>query len=823
MTGSTLSWPKLAQGETVESVTPAEKEGSSLSTETPSPSNPSDVNTQETSLSTAKLAQEQTLESVTVAEEVSSPSNPSDVNTQETSLSTAKLAQEQTLESVTAAEEGSSPSNPSDTNTQESSLSTAKLAQEQTLESVTVAEEVSSPSNPSDTNTQESSQDNTESNVPVATETSNSASSVSVPQKKELSQSPPIPQIENQPSQTPPVVPPPAQPNTPQPDTTETPPTQDPRVLVAEVVITGADTELENLVYNVIRTRPGRATTRTQLQEDVNAIYGTGFFENVRVIPEDTPLGVRVTFAVDPNPILRDVAIETVPATVEQRVLPPEVVNEIFQEQYNKILNLRQLQEGIQKINEWYSSQGYDLAQVIGSPQVSDEGVVTLVIAEGVIEDIQVQYFDEDDEPRKARTKPYIITREMRLEPGEVFNRNTAQQDLQRIFGLGLFEDVRFSFEPGENPQEVVVNVEVVEGNTGSLAAGAGISSSSGLFGTVSYQQQNLFGRNQSIGGEVQVGERELLFDVNFSDPWIAGDPFRTSYTANLFRRQSISLVYDGSDSTIRTDDGDDSPRVVRTGGGVTFVRPLAKDVFSKPDWTLAASVLYQNVRIENADGDLSPRSAPRFGSQLLAFNESGVDDIFSLSFSASRDFRNNPLQPTSGYVARIGVEQSIPTGSEGITFNRWRGSYSYYIPVKFLRFDFMNNGPQALAFNVQAGTIFGDLPPYEAFVLGGSNSVRGYAEGEVGSGRSYFQATAEYRFPIFSVVGGALFLDYGTTLGSQGAVPGKPGEVRDLPGSGFGYGFGVRIQSPVGPIRVDYGFNDEGDSRLNFGIGERF
>ena len=82
------------------------------------------------------------------------------------------------------------------------------------------------------------------------------------------------------------------------------------------------------------------------------------------------------------------------------------------------------------------------------------------------------------------------------------------------------------------------------------------------------------------------------------------------------------------------------------------------------------------------------------------------------------------------------------------------------------------SDGPQALAFNVQAGTIIGDLPPYEAFVLGGTNFVRGFPDGEVGSGRSFVQATAEYRFPIFSVVGGALFFDYGTTLGTDDNVP---------------------------------------------------
>jgi outer membrane protein insertion porin family len=165
-------------------------------------------------------------------------------------------------------------------------------------------------------------------------------------------------------------------------------------------------------------------------------------------------------------------------------------------------------------------------------------------------------------------------------------------------------------------------------------------------------------------------------------------------------------------------------------------------------------------------------------------------------------------------------VEQSIPVGEGSILLTRLRGSYSYYIPVSFTNF---TPGPQALAFNLQGGTVLGDLPPYEAFSLGGSTSVRGYDEGDVGSGRSFIQATAEYRFPLFSVIGGALFVDFASDLGSGSSVPGNPAGVRGKPGNGLGFGLGVRVQSPLGPIRVDYGFNDDGSSRLHFGIGERF
>jgi outer membrane protein insertion porin family len=616
----------------------------------------------------------------------------------------------------------------------------------------------------------------------------------------------------------------PTQPSTPETPSTQTAPAaEEARVLVAEVVVTGAEGALENEVFRVITTRPGQATTRTQLQADVNAVFATGLFSSVDVIPEDTPLGVRVTFAVQANPVLREVVVNTEPAGVGTRVLPQEVVDEIFSEQYGQILNLRDLQNGVQQLNEWYKENGYDLAQVIDAQQVTEDGRVVLVVAEGVIEDIRVRFLneegeatDEEGQPIDGRTRDFIITREVQLNPGDVFNRQTAERDLRRVFGLGIFEDVRLSFAPGTDPRQVVVVVDVIERNTGSVAAGAGISSASGLFGTISYQEQNLGGNNQTLGAELQVGQRELLFDVRFSDPWIAGDPYRTSYTVNAFRRRSISLIFDGGEEEVELPNGD-RPRVTRTGGGVTFTRPLSRDVFSPSEWTASLGLQYQRVSIRDSDGELSPED--ELGN-LLSFSEDGSDDLFTVQLGAVRDQRNNALRPTSGSLLRLGVEQSIPIGGGSILLTRLRGSYSYYIPVQFTNF---TEGPQALAFNLQAGTVLGDLPPYEAFSLGGSNSVRGYEEGDVGAGRSFIQATAEYRFPIISAIGGALFVDFASDFGTGDNVPGDPAGVRGKPGTGFGFGLGVRVQSPLGPIRVDYGLNDEGDSRIHFGIGERF
>ena len=592
----------------------------------------------------------------------------------------------------------------------------------------------------------------------------------------------------------------------------------EPQVLVAEVTITGATGDLASEIYRVISTQPGRTTNRTQLQQDINAIFATGFFRNVRAVPEDTALGVRVTFIVQPNPVLRGVTI------TGQQVLPQSVIDQSFGDQYGKILNLRRFEEGVKKINTWYQDNGYVLGQITETPQVADDGIVTLLVAEGQIESVDVRFLNKEGEPTDATGQPirgntrrFVVTREVELKPGDIFNRTKAERDLRRVFGLGIFEDVRLALEPGAtDPRKARVIVNVIEKNTGSLAAGAGLSSATGLFGTVSYQQQNFGGRNQKLGAEVQVGERQNLFDVSFTDPWIAGDPYRTSYTINAFRRRSISVIFDGGEREVFLPNGD-RPRINRTGGGINFTRPLSRNPFADSEWT--ASVGFQYQRVSITDRKSRREAQDELGNQL-SFSNSGSDDLTTLQAGAVRDRRNDPLRPTSGSLLRFGVEQSIPVGSGSILLNRLRASYSFYLPVKYTNF---TPGPQTLAFSFRGGTVFGDLPPYEAFALGGANSVRGYNEGEVGSGRSFLEASAEYRFPIISFIGGALFVDAGTDLGTGKDVPGNPAGTRKKPGSGYGYGLGVRIQSPLGPIRIDYGINDTGGTQIHFGIGERF
>ncbi len=603
-------------------------------------------------------------------------------------------------------------------------------------------------------------------------------------------------------------------------------------IKVGEVVVTGVEGALQQEAYKAISTQAGKTITSSQLQKDTNAIFATGYFANVRAITEETTAGVRVIFYVQPNPVLHSVRLKG------NQVLPTNVVNDAFSSQYGNVLNSQQLREGIKKLNQWYQDNCYVLGQILDNPSISSDGTVTLQVAEGVVEDIQVRFVNEEGQdtdaegkPIKGRTQQYIIKREMALKPGTIFNRDTVQKDLQRIAGLGIFRDLNLSLTPGKDPRQVIVVVNVSESKTFSVTPQGGYSSVNGFYGGASFQAGNLSGINQKLQGNAEFNQRGLQFDASFSDPWIAGDPYRTSYTVNGFRRQATSQIFEGGDTDVKLPNGD-KPRVYRTGGGINFTRPLSKDPLTKSEWFATAGLRYQQVSIRDADGNVSPKD--QLGNNL-SFSNSGNDDLLTVPLGLVQDSRNNSLQPTQGSFLSLTTEQSIPIGESNLLYNKLQGGYRFYLPTRLTQFtqgcrkSVANNNtktqecPQAFAFQLQGGTVLGDLPPYEAFSLGGTNSVRGFEEGGLGTARTFVQASAEYRFPMLSFLGGALFFDAATDFGTGSSVVGNPAGVRGKAGSGFAYGAGVRVQTPVGPFRIDYGVTNEGENRVNFGIGERF
>jgi len=567
-------------------------------------------------------------------------------------------------------------------------------------------------------------------------------------------------------------------------------------VTATDVQIIGATEELQQIVRSAIATRPGGGTNQVQRDKDVAAILGTGLFTNARVTTQPNSAGVKVVYQVQPV-IVRSLQL------VNAQVLTPAVANNAFKTQLGTTVSPAALRQGVQQIQKWYTDNGYVLAQVV-TVRPESNGVVTVEVAEGVVGDVNFRFFDKDGKAIEGRTKPDFLKRELKLKPGQVFRADVARQDLQQLYQLGLFDKADVALNG--DARKVEVTYDLTERLARSVNAGGGYNNDSGLFGTVSYRDQNIGGVNQQVGLNVQVGQRDLQFDGKFSDPYRSSNPDRLGYSIDAFRRRSISSTFN---EDIKLANGD-TVREGQFGGGLSFSRPIDNNVQA------SVGLNYTRTSIRDRSGKISPVDGE--GNQL-SFSKTGVDDLVTVSAGLTKDQRNNPLNPTQGSVMNLTTEQSIPVGNGNILMNRIQGNYSQYVPAKILGTD----QQEVLAFNVQAGTTIGDLPPYQAFNLGGANSVRGYSNGGVASGRSYVLASAEYRVPLFSPVGGVLFADYASDLGSSDTVPGEPGVVRGKPGSGFGYGAGLRLNSPIGIIRADYGFNTQGEGRLQLGIGQRF
>jgi len=676
-------------------------------------------------------------------------------------------------------------------------------------------------------------------------------------------------------------------------------PSSEPRVMVSEVVIEGLKghperERIERAAYGAMVTTPGTAVTRADLRKDLAAIYATGWFTDVRIEPIDSALGVRLVVKVVPNPVLSKVTLDPPDAK-----LPATVVQDTFAADFGKTINLNTLQGRIQELQKWYTDQGYSLARVSGPSRVSPEGELVLGVRQGIVNGVEVQFLNKEGsttndkgQPIRGKTKSWVITREISMKSGEIFNRRNLEDDIKRLYGTGLFSDVKVTLRPeASDPGRITIVLGIVEQSTGSLSGGLGYSQSQGVFGQIQVQDSNLLGRAWDVATSFTYGQFGGLADVTFTDPWIKGDPFRTALrlkgfisrdVPQIFQSQDSGNIYTASDfyeapgqsvayninnnnnpegkvfgSVQEAQDADDSTSwfdfdgnsvvIQRVGGNIQVVRPLnGGNPFKRATWNVIVGLSAQQVTPINYSGDSMPygvstnafqgdnyaAETEQNGIICISYNCAENNQLVGVRLAATMNTLNDPRNPTKGNFFSLGTEQFISVGPDSPTFNRLRAGFTHYIPVNWLKFykgcrakpGETSDCKQALAFQFTAGTNIGSLPPYEAFCIGGGNSVRGYYDCDLGVGRSFGEATIEYRFPLFSIVSGELFVDGGSAFGTQKNVPGEPGELLNKPGQGFSVGTGLIVTTPVGPLRLEVASKDfTGDWRFNLGVGWKF
>ncbi|WP_445301277.1 BamA/TamA family outer membrane protein [Microcoleus sp. Pol11C2] len=447
--------------------------------------------------------------------------------------------------------------------------------------------------------------------------------------------------------------------------------------------------------------------------------------------------------------------------------------------------------------------------QLGGTLQISQAGN-----AEGVyVAEVKIRFVnsrgeavDKKGNPVEGRISEDFIRGELKLKAGDNYSREVVRSDLQQLQQLGLFDKVTVSIEEVGTDVNVIYNVQ--ERSARSFSVSASLSDDVGVAVPLSYTDRTFGRAPQRLAVELEPSLRGIQYDVQFVSPYVAAED-RLGYSVRAFGDRRISEIFN---KDIDLPNGN-RVREIRMGGNLRFTRPLG-------DWQSTLGLNYTNISTRDRNLNIARRD--ELGNPLT-FSGSGVDELYTVSFGAMRDRRDNPFNPTSGSILSLSTEQSIPLGRGNIVSNRLLANYIQYVPVTLFGISESEALPEMLAFNLQAGTVIGDLPPTEAFRLGGRNSVRGYDSGDIGSGRSYFLASGEYRFPVGRDVGGVIFVDFASDLGTGDSVLGKPAVVRDKPGTGAGVGVGVRVRSSFGLIRLDMAVSDSGDLKFILGTKQRF
>ena len=452
----------------------------------------------------------------------------------------------------------------------------------------------------------------------------------------------------------------------------------------------------------------------------------------------------------------------------------------------NKPFSKQQLRRDILSIAELYSESGYAIATV--TPDlIPDENNKLVEVALKI---------DEGDKYRigkieisgNTKTRDKVIRREVRLDEGDTFNSKLLKRSYERINNLNFFETVDIIPKPQPEEKLVDLDVKVKERPTGFLSIGGGYSSVDKLIGMVDLTQGNLFGKGQLVKIRAEIGGRTTFYEINFRDPWFLDKPI--AFSASLYKMTREYIEYDKE----------------ATGLGVAFGKDFSEFLHGDLSYNL------EKAKITNISEDAS----------IIVKEQEGTNTTSSITPSLVRDTRDNYLDPSKGSRNSIYLTYAGIGGTN--KFVKGEVDSAWYIPVKKTAFMFRGR------FGYATGIWGEELPLYERFYLGGIYTIRGLGWGEAGprdpvtgepiGGTTELIFNSEFIFPIISELRlkGVAFFDAGNSYE----------KFEDFGSLRYTAGAGVRWISPMGPIRVEWGYNlnrkpGEKSSRVEFTFGTFF
>jgi outer membrane protein insertion porin family len=553
---------------------------------------------------------------------------------------------------------------------------------------------------------------------------------------------------------------------------------------IVGVDVVGYERVARDDILKAIKSQPAGQYSEAQAKRDVEAIRSMGWFQRVWQDSVSVENGVNLIFHVIENPVVTDMQFEG------NRELTREQLLKVMKTQPGQIYNAKILAQDAQAIENLYGSNGYILAIVV-SQKMSDAGVLTLVIAEGEIEDIKIT--------GNTHTKTYAIRRYIRTRVGETYNDRKVARDVGRLNALGWFDTVRRDAEVGTEPGKVIVIITVVERKrTGMASVGGGYSSVQGLVGFVDLTKSNLGGTGQQVSIRGEFGGR-TSYELGYQHPWVMTPETRLSagiYDRLILREAFVTDTDTGERRNILYDER-------RSGGNLTLGRPLSDRT------TVFVGVRSDDISISGVSEDERKLLEDPDTHELLpAFQPRNVR---SLTLAAVNDTRNDVYNPRRGSYQRLSAEFAGVFG--GVDFNKYVSDSRRFLPL---------GRRNVLAVRLLAGVVTGEAPYLEQFLIGGSESLRGFRTDRFVGTRMAIMNT-EYRFPVSENLLGVLFVDVGDAWG--GPVSSDPAFeeiVHDSFTAHIGYGVGVRVKTPIGPLRLDLGFSEEG-TETHFGVRHMF
>lgn len=565
---------------------------------------------------------------------------------------------------------------------------------------------------------------------------------------------------------------------------------------ITKQMVTGNTTISEAEILAALKTKPGMEFSEAGLTEDLSSIYALGWFYDLRPEFKLVPEGVQVIYHVLENPVYKNVDIEG------NTVIKKDKAASLFDLEEGKIVNLKQVNKCVQKLEEEYRSNGYILARVT-DVHMEQDGTLKVTVNEGLVEGFKVK--------GNVKTKDYVITREMRLKVGEPFNAKDARRSMQRIYNLGYFEDVNVKLNPGREPNSVEVEISVVEMNTGTFGIGAGYSSADGFVGMISLGDKNFRGTGDKINITWEFGgEDNKNYDFTYTRPWL--DSKETAATLNLY-----DITNEYADYNI---DAEEIARYdkKRTGQELTLSRKTDSEFVTyyvtlknRKDTYKGEADGYEGDKNQyyedqfHKPGDDSPYYEDWMPETAAERRAENFGTTRSVTFGTVFDSRDNVYDPHEGKRMSYSVEWGGAFGGD-FDFVKLSTDYRYY---------YRAGGENVWALNLGAGYANGDMPLSQRFAMGGSDTLRGFEDDQF-RGNSMLKATLEYRFPIVKRVQGVLFTDNGYAWDKRHEDEFDLGLIKNS------FGVGLRINSPLGPVKLDYGYGDDG-GKFHFSFGGQF